>query len=124
MDELRKLRASVYNLSARDWIKLTDEEWYEELWKLLDPVVDARIERSQQALDDALARKRKLAPEATPAPAPVYKNWGVAWFSRTGENGSCERCGRGGRVYQGYNGGAHMGLFCGPCRRPVMLNEA
>jgi hypothetical protein len=41
-DELRDLRAAVYNLATADWIKRTDEEWYDELWRLLDPVVDAR----------------------------------------------------------------------------------
>jgi hypothetical protein len=158
-DELRDLRAAVYNLATADWIKRTDEEWYDELWKLLDPVIDARAERQLNAAVNAVsdpARNAERCP-ATWNPGvwpyttrcamdvshtggqpgrhvdrhdrvfveqPTRKNWGVAWFSRTGQNGSCERCGRGGRVYQGYNGGAHVGLFCAECQRAVLRNEA
>lgn len=72
---------------------------------------------------------KELEQEDTPAtvPAselPVVKNWGVAWFGRNGESGVCERCQRATRVYQGYNGGAHMGKFCAPCQPHVLRNEA
>jgi hypothetical protein len=64
-------------------------------------------------------------PSSVPAhELPTIKNWGVAWFGKTGQNGSCERCGRARRVYQGYNGGAHVGLFCAECQGAVLRNEA
>lgn len=45
MSELRKLREAVYDLATDEDEVLTDEAWYERLWELLDPVIDARAER-------------------------------------------------------------------------------
>lgn len=42
MSELRKLREAVYDLATAEDEVLTDEQWYDRLWKLLDPVIDAR----------------------------------------------------------------------------------
>lgn len=56
--------------------------------------------------------------------SPHVRDWGVAWFGRNGESGVCGRCQRARRVYQGYNGGAHIGKFCSECQRPVLRNEA
>lgn len=49
MSELRKLREAVYDLATSDDEVHTDEEWYERLWELLDPVIDARAERQLAA---------------------------------------------------------------------------
>lgn len=65
------------------------------------------------------------APASIPvSELPTVKNWGVAWFGRNGESGTCERCQRATRVYQGYNGGAHIGKFCASCQGPVLRNQA
>lgn len=50
MNELRKLRDAVWGLMNDGYGRgLSDEEWYDRLWKLLDPVIDAR---AGQALAD------------------------------------------------------------------------
>lgn len=59
-DELRKLRDQVYDLAIDEDPILTDEEWYEELWKLLDPVIDARAHRATEALPTAADVNRTL----------------------------------------------------------------
>lgn len=202
-DELRALREAVRDLATDDAEVLGDEAWYDRLWELLEPVVDARAERQWNAaagppaqlpphrtihgirdrhitvhdageyrdpatgevdveahrfsfegaasllarhlVDDhrlprdavrrwengltqgewALLDSMHRITHTTPAPPkPARRNWGVAWFGRGGESGVCERCQRATRVYQGYNGGAHIGKFCGPCQRPVLSNEA
>ena len=64
----------------------------------------------------------RLRPPAGP-PRPITKDWGVAWFGHNAKNGICQRCQCATRVYQGYNGGAHMGLFCLTCRTPVLRKE-
>lgn len=46
MSELRKLREAVYDLATDEDEVLTDEAWYERLWELLDPVIDARAHRA------------------------------------------------------------------------------
>lgn len=48
MSELRKLRQAVADL-ATDPVSRTDEEWYDELWELLEPVIDVRAERQWDA---------------------------------------------------------------------------
>lgn len=58
----------------------------------------------------------------TPKPKPV-KDWGVAWFGNSGTTGHCLRCQRVTWVWTGYNGGAHMGQFCGDCMSPVRRRE-
>lgn len=50
-DELSVLRRAVQDL-ATDPVCRTDEEWYDELWVLLDPVIDARAERQLAAAKD------------------------------------------------------------------------
>lgn len=60
----------------------------------------------------------------TPMVAESRKDWGVAWFGHNAQNGVCHRCQRASRVYQGYNGGAHMGLFCSSCKDPVLRGAA
>jgi hypothetical protein len=57
-----------------------------------------------------------------PQNAPKY-DWGVAWFGTNAESGNCHRCQRAGMVYQGYNGGAHMGQYCSPCKQPVLRGD-
>lgn len=58
MSDIGKLRALLDDFVAdEDVVRLDDEAWYERLWKLLDPVIDARIERSQQAVDAMLDKK-------------------------------------------------------------------
>jgi len=52
--------------------------------------------------------------------ADRVRDWGVAWFGHNAQNGTCHRCQRVDRVFQGYNGGAHMGRFCAECKGPVM----
>ena len=43
MSELRKLRAAVAALALEpETAELGDEQWYDRLWELLDPVIDAR----------------------------------------------------------------------------------
>lgn len=203
-DELSDLRLAVRNLSLdADEAGMDDEAWYDRLWMLLEPVIDARAERQWNAaagppvqlpphrtiqgirdrhitVHDAgeyrdpdtgevdveahrfsfegsttlLARHlvndhraprntvrqwenglsrgdwtsldtiHRAAHETPASPKPTRKNWGVAWFSKSVESGVCARCQRATRVYQGYNGGAHIGKFCGPCQRPVLSNEA
>lgn len=66
-------------------------------------------------------RRLGLRPPA-PRPKPSY-DWGVAWFGHNASSGICHRCQRAGHVYTGYNGGAHMGLYCGPCQDPVLRKE-
>lgn len=61
---------------------------------------------------------RNIAGANRPTPSGNY-DWGVAWFGVSAFSGHCGRCQRAGRVYQGYNGGAHVGTYCGPCREPV-----
>lgn len=99
---------------------------------LVQPHAHSLTEGGWTALDD-LHRSAHARESETPAPAPApalprtrYRDWGVAWFSRSPEPdlGVCERCRRGTRVYQAYNGGAHMGRFCYPCKAPVLHNEA
>lgn len=51
MSEIRRLREAVNDLADISTAELDDEAWYERLWTLLDPVIDARIERTQQAVD-------------------------------------------------------------------------
>lgn len=41
-DELRKLRDAVYDLATDEDKVFTNEEWYDRLWELLEPVMDAR----------------------------------------------------------------------------------
>lgn len=43
---LGELRYAVYCLTVDNYVKRTDEEWYERLWELLDPVIDARAHRA------------------------------------------------------------------------------
>src|SRR6187431_250641 len=46
-DELRKLREQVAALGSEpETAELSDEAWYDRLWELLDPVIDARAYRS------------------------------------------------------------------------------
>lgn len=52
--------------------------------------------------------------------ADQVRDWGVAWWGRNRSDGTCLRCGRRTKVYEGYNGGAHMGKFCSECKEPVM----
>lgn len=49
VSELRKLRDAVYDLATDDGEVLDDEAWYDRLWELLDPVVDARAHRALDA---------------------------------------------------------------------------
>lgn len=64
-------------------------------------------------------------PELTPEPKPARKDWGIAWFSRNGVTGHCERCGQVRRVYKGYNGGVFTGAtICGECQGPVLRGLA
>ena len=52
MNEIKQLREQLDDFVAdADVVCLDDEAWYERLWTLLDPVIDARIERTQQAVD-------------------------------------------------------------------------
>lgn len=47
MSELRVLREAVAALASEpETAELGDEEWYDHLWALLEPVIDARAERS------------------------------------------------------------------------------
>lgn len=68
-------------------------------------------------------------PDATtqsePESEPARKDWGIAWFSRDGATGVCERCGRVRRVYKGYSGMAFTGTtICAGCQGPVLRNLA
>jgi hypothetical protein len=62
--------------------------------------------------------------ERAGAVAPTRKDWGVAWFGKNATSGVCERCQDHRQVYQGYNGGAHIGRFCSACKQPVLSNVA
>lgn len=64
------------------------------------------------------------AHERAGSTAPTRKDWGVAWFGKNATSGVCERCQDHRQVYQGYNGGAHTGQFCGACKGPVLRNVA
>lgn len=58
MSDVRKLREAIYDLATDDdTAEIGDEAWYDKLWELLDPVIDARVER-------------QLTP--TPDPEPVH----------------------------------------------------
>lgn len=47
MSDVRKLREAVYDLATDDdTAELGDEAWYDKLWELLDPVIDARAEKA------------------------------------------------------------------------------
>lgn len=50
MSEIKKLREAVYDLATDEDLVLDDEEWYNKLWELLDPVIDARAARSLAAV--------------------------------------------------------------------------
>lgn len=52
------------------------------------------------------------------------RDWGVAWFGHISTRGTCTRCGKHTRVYQGYNGGEHVAFFCFRCKQPVLRGEA
>lgn len=68
------------------------------------------------------ARRLGIRPPTGP-PGPAHRDWGVAWFGSNSISGGCERCQRHTQVYQGFNGGAHMGRFCASCRGPVLRSE-
>jgi hypothetical protein len=61
-------------------------------------------------------------PQPTPSPTPE-RDWGVAWFGQHAQSGTCHRCQRADLVFQGYNGGAHMGVFCSACKGPVLAGR-
>lgn len=46
MSEIRKLREAVNDLADISTAELGDEAWYDKLWELLDPVIDARAEKA------------------------------------------------------------------------------
>lgn len=74
MSELRKLREAVYNLATDEDEVLTDEVWYDQLWELLDPVIDARAERQLAAAVNTVADETRDPatgqPTSTEAPSP------------------------------------------------------
>lgn len=49
MSEIRRLREAVNDLADVSTAELDDEAWYDRLWQLLDPVIDARAERQLAA---------------------------------------------------------------------------
>lgn len=58
MSDIKKLRQQLHSLTTyEDFTRLDDEAWYTMLWNVLDPVIDARIERQQQAVDALLDEK-------------------------------------------------------------------
>lgn len=58
MSETRRLRDAVNALADVSTAELGDEAWYDKLWELLDPVIDARAERQ-------LAAQARVAEERT-----------------------------------------------------------
>lgn len=74
VSELRKLREAIYDLATDDELgdELSDEAWYNRLWTLLDPVIDARAERQLAAAVNAVADETRDA-----ARCPVTWNPGV-----------------------------------------------
>ena len=52
-DELRGLRDAVWELMNTSYgAGTSDEEWYDQLWELLDPVIDARVNRALGTVQD------------------------------------------------------------------------
>ena len=60
MDELRKLREAIAALGSEpETAELGDEQWYDRMWELLEPVIDARAERQLAAAVNAVADKTR-----------------------------------------------------------------
>lgn len=72
MSDIRKLREAVNALADISTAELGDEAWYDKLWELLDPVIDARAERQFTAAVNAVASKTRDAERC-----PVTWNPGV-----------------------------------------------
>lgn len=131
-----------------DVVRLDDDAWWERFGELLDVVLAATAREKRAARQavqcEALYRgttrcvrtREHSGDHYTPATGrwrndgapladakPEYRDWGVAWFGKNGETGVCVRCGETRRVYQGYNGGAHIAKFCRPCQGAVLRNQ-
>lgn len=54
MSELRKLREAINDLADVSTAELDDEAWYDRLWELLEPVIDARSELALAGIKESL----------------------------------------------------------------------
>jgi hypothetical protein len=67
MSDISKLRTAVWHMMHDTYdAGLSDDEWYDQLWTLLDPVIDARAERQLAAAVNSVSDEKRDA-ERCPA---------------------------------------------------------